>query len=78
MKTIRASEIGSYIFCNRAWSYQQQGVETLNIAEMAAGTNVHQQHSEDVVTAGCMRTVAVVVLLGAIMMLAAYLTSQIL
>lgn len=78
MKTIRASEVSAYVFCNRAWSYQRKGVETLNQAELAAGTDVHHRHSQAVVTAGCLRTVAILVLLSAIVLLAIHLTLQIL
>lgn len=78
MKTIKASEIGSYMFCNRAWSYRRQGIETLNQAELAAGTKIHHQHSQAVVAAGCLRTAAIVILLGAIMLFFMHLTIQIL
>jgi len=37
MKPIRASDIGSYLYCRRAWWYRLNGQESVNQAEMAAG-----------------------------------------
>ena len=66
MKIIRASEIGTYLFCNRAWWYQIQGYESENKAELAAGTDIHDKHSRAVLSAGCLRTIAYAFLLLAI------------
>lgn len=74
MKTIRASEVGSYLFCARAWWYQQQGVVSTNQAEMTAGTELHRQHGRSVVASGLTRLLAVVLVLVALVLLVAFCT----
>ena len=69
MRIIRASEIGSYLFCRRAWKYQRKEVPSENVREMAVGTAIHKQHGRRVFAAGCLRTVAMAMLLAALVML---------
>jgi CRISPR/Cas system-associated exonuclease Cas4 (RecB family) len=76
MKTIRASEIGSYLFCARAWWYRQQGFESSNQAEMTAGTELHRQHGRKVIASGLTRILAVILLLVALALLAVYCTAR--
>lgn len=76
MKIIRASDIGTYLFCRRAWGYHQQGVASANQAEMSAGTKIHHQHGRAVVAAGLTRTLAIILLLVALTLLAAYFTAR--
>ncbi len=71
---IRASEIGSYLYCRRAWWYRKQGVESENQAELATGTELHRQHGRKVLAAGLLRTLGVILLLTALTLLIAYLT----
>ena len=77
MKTIRASEVGSYLFCARAWWYHQQGFESANQAEMTAGTDLHRQHGRMVIASGLTRILAVILLLVALALLVAYCTAKI-
>ena len=72
MRPIRASEIGSYLYCRRAWWYRQTGQESINQAEMAAGTELHRQHGRKVLTAGFQRSLAFLALLVACVMLSAF------
>ena len=67
MKIVRASEIGTYLFCKRAWWYQQQGYEPDNKTELAAGMEIHEKHSRAVFAASCLQAAAYALLLLAIL-----------
>ncbi len=58
MKIIRASEIASYQFCNRAWWYQLQGYEPDNQAELARGKEIHNRHFYRVTAITCLQVLA--------------------
>ncbi|MBI5944993.1 MAG: hypothetical protein HY864_11540 [Chloroflexi bacterium] len=74
---IRASEIGSYLYCRRAWRYRRLGVESENQTELSAGTELHRQHGRKTLSALLLRTVGMVLLLAAILTLVAFCTAQI-
>ncbi len=78
MRTIRASEIGTYLYCRRAWWYRKTGVEPANQAELNAGTSLHRKHGRSVLAAGLTRTLGLVLLLAALTLLVAYCTAQVL
>lgn len=45
MKVIRASEIGEYLYCHRAWWLRHvRGHKSANVRELAAGTAAHAAH----------------------------------
>lgn len=48
---VRASEIGSFLFCEKAWSYDRQGVRpTAEVqASRAAGIAFHHTHGTSVI-----------------------------
>ncbi len=47
--TIRASEIGQYVFCQRAWWLGSvQGYRPVNEEALSAGTQAHRQHGRSV------------------------------
>lgn len=77
MKIIRASEIGTYQFCHRAWWYQLQGFEPDNKAEMAGGTQMHEQHGRLILTSSCLQIFAYVSLLLAIVAVAIWIVQLI-
>ena len=66
MKIIRAAEIGSYCYCQRAWWYQLQGYESKNQAELSGGSEYHVQHGRAVYMTGCLNTLAVGLLVVAL------------
>lgn len=74
MRTIKASEIGTYLYCQRAWWYQRQGVDNQNQAAMASGQQIHERHNRLVMTGGCLRFAAYALLLLALLTAVAYLT----
>lgn len=76
MKTIRASEIGTFLFCRRAWWYQNQGLPSQNQAELAGGSAFHRRHGRQVIRADILRLAGWIILALAIILLAAALTIQ--
>ncbi|MBM3145356.1 MAG: hypothetical protein FJ010_10365 [Chloroflexi bacterium] len=76
MRKILASDISSYLFCQRAWWYRQQGVESENSQELAGGRELHQQHGRAVLASGVARGLAYFLLLAGLILLAVYLTMQ--
>jgi hypothetical protein len=41
---IKASEIGEYVYCQRAWWYRLQGAASTNVEELASGSRQHARH----------------------------------
>jgi hypothetical protein len=78
MRTIRASEIGTYIFCQRAWKYALRGETSENQAEMAAGSQLHERHGRAVMGVGCLRVLAYALILLALALLAVHFTRMLL
>jgi len=74
MKAIRASDIGTYLYCHRAWYYRLQGQESINQAELSAGTELHRAHGRKVIMAGLYRSVGVLLLFVALVLVTGYLT----
>jgi CRISPR/Cas system-associated exonuclease Cas4 (RecB family) len=77
MPIIRSSDIGTYLYCNRAWWYKKQGVESANQAELAAGTELHAKHGRQVLASSITRTVGLILLMVALILLVTYCTAQI-
>ena len=69
MPVIRASDIGTFLYCNRAWSYRRQGVESENQAELTSGIQFHLHHGRGVFAANLARTAGYVLLLIALAVL---------
>ncbi|HID64330.1 MAG TPA: hypothetical protein EYP49_16555 [Anaerolineae bacterium] len=50
-RVIRASEIGQYEYCARAWWLGRvMGYQSAHVAEMAAGADEHASHGRQVVS----------------------------
>lgn len=74
MRTLRASEIGAYLYCQRAWWYQKQGIPSSNQAEFKAGKNLHYRHYRKVYSAGCLRALGILLLLAGLTLVTIYFT----
>ena len=77
MRTIRVSEIGAYLYCQRAWGYARQGEPSANEALMQAGTEYHRQHGRRVMRAVLLRLVGWGLILFALLALAAWWAWQV-
>lgn len=78
MSIIRASDIGTYLYCRRAWWYKKQGVESVNQSELAIGTQLHARHGRQVLASSITRNIGLFLLMIALVLLVAYCTYQIL
>ena len=78
LRTIRASEIGTFLFCRRAWWYQSQGVASENQTELAGGSTFHRRHGRNVILSSLLRSAGWILLLAALGLLAAGLTLSVL
>lgn len=75
---LKASEVGTYLYCKRAWSYHRRGVESENRAEMASGTDLHLQHGRKVMAAGLLQILAYLLLLAAAVLIVLALATPLL
>jgi hypothetical protein len=76
MKTILASEIGSWLFCARAWWYQRQGLESSNQGGMNTGSELHRRHGQAVLASSLTRALGLLALLAALSLLVAFCTAH--
>jgi CRISPR/Cas system-associated exonuclease Cas4 (RecB family) len=68
---IKASEIGEYLYCRRAWWLRRElGVSSQNIREIEAGQQYHEAHGRLVSRARYGRQVAAALLLLVILLMA--------
>ncbi len=74
-RIIRASEIGQYDFCAKAWWLGSvEGVQPSNIRELQTGTAAHEEHGRQVQRASRMQTAAFMLVgLGVIVLVLALL-----
>ncbi len=73
MKVIRASELGTYQFCNRAWWYQLQGYKSDHQVELSRGAELHTRHFYRLTATGCLQAVAYSLVLFAIILFVLYM-----
>jgi hypothetical protein len=66
---IKASEIGEYLYCQRAWWYRLQGARSANVRALEAGSLEHSRHGRGLRWAGALRGLAVVLVLLAALLL---------
>ena len=75
-KTIRASDIGAYLYCRRAWWYRQQGYASENHAAIDQGTRFHHSHGRRVGGLQVLRKAAWLMFLAALGLLGAAILIQ--
>jgi CRISPR/Cas system-associated exonuclease Cas4 (RecB family) len=67
MPVIRASEVGEYVYCARAWWLRRvAGLEPAGRARRAAGVALHTRHSRAVRRSSMLLALAGVLLLAAL------------
>lgn len=66
MRVIRASEIGSFLYCHKAWGFLISGEPSENQAEMTAGSEFHRQHGASVLGARILSSVGTILLIVAL------------
>lgn len=67
-QVIRASELGQYAYCARAWWLGRVlGYRSANLERMAAGEAAHVRHGQKVVSSGRLRRWAYVLLVLALL-----------
>jgi len=66
MRKVRASELGSFLYCQRAWWYQQQNLPSENQGAMDSGSQEHREHNRGVKLAVFYKWLALVALLAAV------------
>ncbi|MCW5859963.1 MAG: hypothetical protein KIS63_16820, partial [Caldilineales bacterium] len=70
-RLIRASEIGQWAYCQRAWWLARQGHPNRNTAYLEAGAIAHAAHGRRVAASHRSRILALALLaLGAVLLLA--------
>jgi hypothetical protein len=72
-EVIRASDIGLYVFCARAWRLKADGHESQNRAEMSAGTEAHHAHGAAVASIQRLQRLSLLLLGLAIILLVLWL-----
>jgi hypothetical protein len=68
MRKVRASELGSFNYCQLAWWYQQQNMPTENQGAMDAGSQEHREHNRGVKLAVFYKWLALAMLVLAIVL----------
>lgn len=76
-RVIKASEIGEYVYCNRAWWLRRTyDVRPQNIQELRQGTAYHQKHGGQVRQAVLIKRLALVFLILAASVLVFWVLGQ--
>lgn len=60
---IRASELGEFVYCARAWwLHREQGVESRNVAALNSGRVAHDEHGRAVAAVASQRRLAMLLI----------------
>lgn len=78
-RVITASEVGSYLYCNRSWWLDKiGGHEQANVEELAWGTTVHEEHGQQVERAESLNRFAVALMASALLLIFVWIVLQVL
>ncbi len=69
MRIIRASEVNTYLFCNRAWQYRLKGIEPANRQELQSGTEMHYQHGRMVIGSMLLKILAIILAFASVVLI---------
>lgn len=76
--TIRASEIGQFVYCRRAWWLGSvEGRAPANVAELQAGTQSHSRHGRGVSLAMAARRAGLALIILGGLAMAAYVALRV-
>jgi len=76
-RTIRASEIGQFAYCSRAWYLGSVlGLPSANRADLEAGTETHRRHGRRVYLALVLQRVGVLLAILGALALAAWVVAR--
>jgi CRISPR/Cas system-associated exonuclease Cas4 (RecB family) len=74
---IRASELGQYAYCARAWWLGSvEGVPSANVREMDAGKSMHEQHGQTVQLSAWLNRAGIICLALGLLMLALFVLAR--
>jgi len=66
-RTIRASEIGAFLYCQRAWWYRRMNAPAINTAELAGGEDFHRLHVTQTRSSRSLMTAAAILMVLALL-----------
>jgi CRISPR/Cas system-associated exonuclease Cas4 (RecB family) len=76
-RVLTASEVGSYLYCNRSWWLDKiGGQQPANVEELALGEALHEAHGQTVARAARMHRAAIAMVAGAALLILAWLVLQ--
>ncbi|NOZ73314.1 MAG: hypothetical protein GXP38_15655 [Chloroflexi bacterium] len=73
---IRASEVGQWIYCHRAWWLAREGYTNQNQTELQAGIVAHEHHAQEVAQAHKLHAIAIYLFILSLLLFAATLLAS--
>ncbi len=67
-RLLRASEVGQWTYCQRAWWLAREGCENRNTAALEAGITIHAHHGRGLAQAQRARLIALALLASGVIL----------